>query len=271
MKRILITGGNGNIGQLLYRRLSSLYEVTCLTRETVDLLQIDQIRSYLDQHSFDILIHTAVVGGRRTNHEEDTIVYQNISMFLHLMAFHQRFQRIIHFDSGAIYDRNTSIENRKEEDLFTIPKDQYGFSKYMIYQLSQLYSNVYHLRLFNLFHIHEEPDRFIKACFFAKKNNTSIQIDENKYFDFMYEDDFILIIRFYIEQNNLLRTINVCYPQKYTLYEIAKKILYNESLIHVKNSSFLHYTGDSTLLESFHLQFDGLDKSLEKYEQKYFT
>ena len=180
---------------------------------------------------------------------------------------------ILNFDSAAIYDRNTDILNRKEEDLFTIPTDYYGFSKYLTYQRSLQYSNVYNLRIFNIFHINEENDRFIKKCFNAKHNNTSLTIFEDKYFDFVYEDDFVKIVKYYFDNVdnpvNLEKTINICYEEKYKLSDIAKIIMQTEdsNKIQILNTKLeKNYSGDYTKLRKMNLLLFALKESLKKYE-----
>ena len=73
-------------------------------------------------------------------------------MFENIIKFSHLFKLIINFDSGAIYYREIDIYNRKENDLLTISKDYYGFSKYVIYKLSLSYDNVFNFRIFNIFH-----------------------------------------------------------------------------------------------------------------------
>jgi GDP-L-fucose synthase len=180
---------------------------------------------------------------------------------------------IINFDSAAIYDRSTDILNRSENDLYTIPTDYYGFSKYMIYQRSKQYNHFYNLRIFNIFHVNEEPNRFIKSCFLAKQNNTDITIFDNKYFDFVYEDDFVKIVKYYFDNVNILenleKTINICYEEKFKLSDIAKIIMETEdsTRIQVLNDDLQkNYCGDSSKLQKFNLQFIGLKESLKLYE-----
>ena len=150
---------------------------------------------------------------------------------------------------------NKFIVERKEEELLTIPYDYYGFSKYVIYQRSLNYNHFYNLRIFNIFHEQEEPDRFIKSCFLAKNNNTSVTIFEDKFFDFVYEDDFIKIINFYFENLDnssvLEKTINICYKEKYQLSDIAKLIINNEKQITIlKENSSSNYSGNGDKLEN---------------------
>jgi GDP-L-fucose synthase len=242
--KILITGGNGNIAKMIKNELSSNeYIITCLSRSQLDVLNESEINNYLNNNEFDILVHTAIIGGRRTKEENGDVTHKNLLMFENIIKFADKFKMILNFDSAAIYDRNTDILNRKEEDIYTIPTDYYGFSKYLIYQRSLQYNNVYNLRIFNIFHSSEEPNRFIKSCFDAKKNNGCVTIFEDKFFDFVYEDDFIKIVKFYFDnvdsQENLEKTINICYEEKYKLSDIAKIIMQTNETEKINILTFL--------------------------------
>jgi len=266
MLKILITGGNGNIAKLCKSSLSRYYEIKNPSHKELDVLNLNELTEYLNLNNFDILIHTAILGGRRTKEENADVFYKNILMFENIMNFSNKFKMIINLDSGAIYDRNTDIFCRKEDELFTIPNDYYGLSKYIIYKRGLQYDNVYNLRIFNIFHKNEEPDRFIKSCFLADKNNTEIIIYEDKYFDFMYEDDFIKIVKYYIDNIssiNLEKTINVCYEKKYKLSEIAELIIKDTSKIIIKNKeSINNYCGDNSLLKIMNIDLFGLELSI---------
>ena len=275
MVRILITGGNGNLSKIIKNHLSNEHEIISLSRNEINISNYKEVDEYFKQnYNFDILIHTAIVGGRRTKQENYDVVYNNLLMFENMIKFAHLFKLIINFDSGAIYDRETDIYNRDESDLLTIPKDYYGFSKYIIYKRSLSYDNVFNFRIFNIFHTNEESDRFIKSCFISKLNNTPIKIFQDKYFDFIYEDDFVKIIKHYINNcnstNNLIKTFNLSYQQKYKLSDIAKIILKSDTMIEVMNPNLTNnYCGDSSQLNKMNIQLDGLEKSLEKYEKLY--
>jgi nucleoside-diphosphate-sugar epimerase len=264
--KILITGGRGNLANIIKQGLGANYEIACPTRLELNVLSFSAIQQYLNEQTFDVLIHTAIVGGRRTKTETSDIVYQNLLMLENLLLFADKFKMIINFDSAAIYDRTTDIFNRSEEDITRVPNDYYGFSKYLIHKRCQQFDNVYNLRIFNVFHENEESDRFIKMCF-TKENVT---IFDNKYFDFVYKDDFIKVVQYYIEHANekdgLHKTINVCYPDKYTLSEVANMIIGDKSkIIIINENTSNNYSGNGQLLQSLNLDLIGLKKSLLTY------
>jgi len=275
MKSILITGGNGNLAKMIRTNLSSEFNITSISRADFDMLDGRAIESYLTDKSFDILIHTAICGGRRGKEETGEVVYQNLLMFENFMKFSYKFGIIINFDSGAIYDRDTDIYCRTEaeESLVSVPKDYYGFSKYLIYKRSLSYSNVFNFRIFNIFHVNEEDNRFVKACFLAQRNKTRVTIFKDKWFDFMYEDDFIRVVRYYLTTPilDLKKTINLSYQTKYKLSDIAKMIVSNELIDIIDPVTSNNYCGDGDLLAQMDIQMAGLEAGIKKYLVRYYS
>jgi len=270
--KILITGGNGNIAKIIKKHLTQKYNITCITRSDFDIMDQLELENYMNNNSFDILIHTAITGGRRTKDENGDVVYKNLLMFENLIKYSHKFKLIINLDSAAIYDRSTDIYCRKENDIKTIPTDYYGFSKYLISKRILAHDNVINFRIFNIFHINEEPDRFIKSCFLAKKNCTKITIFQDKYFDFMYEDDFIKVLNFYLinysaKNVNIPKTVNLSYINKYKLSDIAFMILNDMEKIIIEDTTCKNnYCGDGSLLHTLNIDLDGIENSIIKYE-----
>ena len=264
--KILITGGNGNIAKIIKNNLNKEYLISTPGRDELDLLNFDNLKNYLEKNVFDVCIHTAIRGGRRIKSEDYDVYYINLLMFENLMMFSSKFKMILNMDSGAIYDRETDILNRREEDLLTVPKDFYGFSKYTIYNRSLSHTNLYNYRIFNIFHPNEENDRFTKLCLY--KND--ITINEDKYFDFVYYLDFIKIVEYYINNVNtqsvLDKVINISYKEKYQLSTIAKLINPNINTIITNKISNYNYSGNSEKLDKLKLNFLGLEKSIIHYK-----
>jgi UDP-glucose 4-epimerase len=273
--KILITGGNGNIAKIIMNNISYDYKITALGKDTLNLLNQEEVEKYLENNTFDILIHTAIIIAKNSKDDNPDIVCKNIRMFENIIRFSNKFKMIINLDSSAIYDRKTDIFNRKESELLTVPFDSYGFSKYLIYNRSIQYNNIFNLRLCNIFNINESTDKFIKSCVLAKKNSTEVIIFEDKYFDLLYEDDFITILRYYIDninnQQHLIKTINVCYDIKYKLSDVAMLILDINQIKILNTSSNNNYSADATLLGSLNIKLVGLENSIKKYQELFMT
>jgi nucleoside-diphosphate-sugar epimerase len=270
---ILITGGNGNIATILKTSLSFLHNVESPGRAEMNMLDMDNIKQYLQNKTFDVVIHTAIQGGRRTNPDTLEHVYNNMLMLENLLWFKDRFKMILNLDSGAIYNRAEDIFERKECDIYSIPKDYYGFSKYMIYQRGLACDNFFNMRIFNIFHELEEPDRFIARCVNIAKNGGVLEIYENKYFDFFYNDDFVSVVKHYVDnidnKEKLFKTLNLSYEEKYTLADIAKMIIgpdVEDKQIIVHNDKREHnYCGDNSRLKSMNIELVGIVDSIIKY------
>lgn len=63
MKRIVITGAQGLLGEACYRLLKDEYEVITLTRDEVDLTDAGKLSDLLSGLEFDFLINTAAMSG----------------------------------------------------------------------------------------------------------------------------------------------------------------------------------------------------------------
>jgi len=268
--RILITGGNGNIATILKRSpLAEEYTIFAPGRSELNLLNGDDVKAHLEGNSYDVLIHTAVSGGRRTKAETGDVTHANLVMTENLLRFADKFKMIINLDSAATYDRKTDILNRKEDEVWSVPSDFYGFSKYVIFQRTLAFAHAFNLRIFNIFHAHEEVDRFIKRCFICAKNNDTLVINEDKYFDFVFSEDFVKVVRHYLQhidqQNSLYKTVNVCYTQKMRLSDVARLIINDARLIRVEKNADNNYSGDGRLLLTYNLDLAGLESSLNEF------
>ena len=84
--KILITGGNGNISKIIVKNLSCEYDITSITRNDFDLLNELSVSNYLMDKEFDILIHTAIKGGRRTKEEISRSLFHGIVLFCTCIA-----------------------------------------------------------------------------------------------------------------------------------------------------------------------------------------
>jgi dTDP-4-dehydrorhamnose reductase len=98
MIRILITGGNGNIAKMIKNNLYNDYEIINLSRNDLNVLNLKDIENYLNNNYFDILVHTAILGGRRLKEENGDVTHINLLMLENLLKFSHKFKMIINFD-----------------------------------------------------------------------------------------------------------------------------------------------------------------------------
>jgi nucleoside-diphosphate-sugar epimerase len=99
--KILITGGNGYIANGLYNNLKSIHDITLITRKDFDLTDSKATGLWFEDKYFDIIIHTAVVGGSRLKPEDSSIMDQNLQMYYNLLTYKDHYKKFIHFGSGA--------------------------------------------------------------------------------------------------------------------------------------------------------------------------
>jgi UDP-glucose 4-epimerase len=203
--KILITGGNGYIANGLYNNLKSIHDITLITRKDFDLTDSKATGLWFEDKYFDIIIHTAVVGGSRLKPEDSSIMDQNLQMYYNLLTYKDHYKKFIHFGSGA------------ETHLDT----PYGWSKNIICKSILEKDNFYNIRIFGVFDENEWETRFIKTSIKKYINNEPMEIYQNKYMDFFYMEDLVSLVEFYILNDNLPKEIDCTYCESKTLYHIT--------------------------------------------------
>jgi UDP-glucose 4-epimerase len=207
--KILITGKNGYIGRSLHSYLYSKYDITVIGRQDFDLTDSFETAKFFSDKFFDVVIHTAVIGGHRGKEENSTVIDQNLKMYYNLLDVKPKYTKFIIFGSGAESHLNTP----------------YGLSKFIINQSMKDKPNFYNLRIFGVFDENELDTRFIKANIKRYINKEAIQIFEDKMMDFIYMKDLVSIVEYYINNENLPQEVDCIYPGvKSYLYDIAEVI-----------------------------------------------
>jgi len=228
--RILITGGSGFIGRNLAEQLVSAYEVLAPSSAELDLLNEQAVREFLSTHSFDVIVHAAATRSNRRVAAPPDLLDRNCRMFFNLVrnlvGDERRFGKMIHFGSGAEYDR-FQVPARVREDYFDtrVPRDAYGFSKYICARYIDRSDRIVNLRLFGVFGAHEDYTvRFISnACCRALKG-LPIVLRQDVMFDYLYIKDLVKITMWFIENDARHKTYNVCTGRPVALTELARVI-----------------------------------------------
>ena len=191
--KILITGGNGYIARSIANSLWEKYYIIAPGREELDLLDSKSVDTFFEGKHFDVVIHTATLGGSRLKEEDETVSFYNLIMFYNLIRKKQQFNKLISFGSGAEF--NTTYT-------------PYGFSKKVINKLIHKHDNFYNLRIYAVFDEKEKDTRFIKSNIQRCIDNKPIVIHQDKLMDFIYMPDLISIVEHYIVRKDLLKEVD---------------------------------------------------------------
>jgi GDP-L-fucose synthase len=269
--KILITGANGFVGRNLAAALSE-HEVTKLVRQEVDLTNNTAVDIFFKDKSFDIVLHCAMVGGRRYITDGPEVLYKNLAMFYNLLSHQDKFGKLISFGSGAELDRTQDIDlsNFYYKDAY--PLDYYGMAKNIIARLIENEDKCFSFRLFNVFGADEESARFIRANIQRYIAKEPIIVHQDKVMDFFYIDDLITLVKFYINKSHIPEEIDAVYKDKYTLLGIANIINklsdYNVDISIEKEGLSRAYVGKSTRLDLLNLPLKGLEQSITEMYNK---
>ncbi|MFD0716754.1 NAD-dependent epimerase/dehydratase family protein [Paenibacillus sp. GCM10027626] len=225
--KILLTGGSGFIGRNIIEQLGSKYHILAPRHKELDLLNEDDVRSFFQSHSIDVVIHSAVKPGHRNSADNSQLCYNNLRMFYNLARNEDFFDKMIFLSSGAAYDVSKDLLKVREEDFDTnVPGDEHGFSKYISAKYVEKSEKITELRLFGIFGKYEDYSiRFISNVICKALYNIPISIKQNRKFDYVYIDDFITILDSFISERYQYKVYNVTPDQSIELYEIAKMVL----------------------------------------------
>ena len=271
---ILITGKNSFLAKELteYYREREDINLLLTDRTSLDPRSFLNVQQFFNDNKIDIVIHSAVRGGKRGHKDDIEDIFDNVSMFQNLTHFADKFKLMFNFGSGAEFDRETPINNVLEAGIHTsTPSDYYGLTKNLISRkITKMHSNIYNLRLFGCFGEHEEPQRLFRSCYRNFNLGKNAEITQDKYMDYFYAQDVGRVIDHIIQNNqhNTPRDINLCYNKKYTLSQYAEKIkeLTKSNccvIIHDKELGSA-YTGNSKVLDSLNIDLIGLQGGMSK-------
>jgi nucleoside-diphosphate-sugar epimerase len=253
MARILITGKSGYIAKGLANKLKEKHSIVGIGRDDFDLTDREATNKWFEDKYFDVIIHTAVLGGNRLKQEDGEVFFKNLSMFYNLLANQDKFNQLISFGSGA---------------ELGYPVDPYGLSKNIINRIIQNEAKLNNIRIFAVFDENELDRRFITPNIKRYINKQPLIVHQNKLMDFFYMEDLVSIVE-YIMFNPQVKEIDCTYPLSYSLYDIA--FLINELSdykceIKVEQKGLgKHYTGEYINLN---IPFIGLKKAIKQIYEK---
>lgn len=231
MKKILIVGASGFIGKNIYEYLGSKrneYDIYNPSSEELDATDELAVDHYLMKNYFDVIIHSAVHNsGIKKDKDSTKMLEYSLRMFYNFEKNQELYGKMLYLGSGAELDKRYAISNISEKEFGrSIPKDDYGFAKYIIAKSIKQSKNIINLRLFGIYGKYEYwPLKFISISCCKALKGIPISIRQNVYFDFLFIEDFCKIVEWFIQNKAKYRDYNVSTGKKVDLFTIAQKIV----------------------------------------------
>ena len=227
MSKILITGGSGFIGRNLAEMFGREHSVSAPSRIGLDLLDAEAVRTYLEEHRFDTVVHAATDRSTRKLGSGPELLHRNCRMFFNLARNEHAFGRMLFLSSGAVYDRAHWRPLLAEEDFDShVPADDYGFSKYICAKAVDGMKRIFELRLFAVFGPHEDWQvRFISNACCRAVWDLPVTIRQNVFFDFLDIEDLGRILQCFAVTSLRHNHYNICTGRSLDLKTLAEKVV----------------------------------------------
>lgn len=254
-ENLFVTGARGFVGKNIIKFFKNEYNILAPTHKELELESQTQVNTFFKENDVKYVIHCANVGGSRKSDHISNVVEKNLRMFFNLSENSDHFDKMIHLGSGAEYDKKNMNPSIKENEIgFNIPQDDYGFSKYVISEyIENSPENIYCLKLFGIFGPYEDYEfKFISNSIVKNLLHFPITIMQNVYFDWLYIEDFLHIMDYFLKNIPSYKNYNACSGSTVDLITIAtiiNEISDFKSDIIIQNKGLNHeYSGDNNRL-----------------------
>jgi nucleoside-diphosphate-sugar epimerase len=254
--KVLLTGASGFIGKSLLPGLSENHDVLAPPHSELELLDAGAVRKYLRENSVDAIIHGANRGGTRASAPSSSELGDNLRMFFNIAMNSGEVSRILYFGSGAEYGKHRDLLKVKESSFGEeMPRDDYGFYKYVCNRHAEKSSNIINLRLFGVFGMHEEYEyRFISNAIVKNLLGCPITINQDVEFDYLYAPDLLPVVEHFISSPHKSNSYNVTPDEPISLTSISgiiNELSPNKSEIRVLNPGMNYaYSGDNSRIRA---------------------
>lgn len=223
---IFITGSNGFIGSHLQEYLALRHPSSKLfvpSSKELDLSSEQNVDDYIISNKIDIIIHLANRGGNRDIADMKNITEYNLRIFFNIVKHTKHVKKIISFGSGAEHAKHKPIIDVKEKDyLLEQPLDEYGFYKSITSKYIEKSDNIVQLRIFGAYGEKEDYRfKFISNAIVKNLLHLPIVINKNVYFDYIYIEDLVKMIEWFIYNGHKEKIYNVTTGKKIDLVTLA--------------------------------------------------
>lgn len=226
---LFITGAKGFVGLHVseyIRQNYSHYNLFTPSSSELDLADEQRVNEYILSNKIDIIIHLANRGGGRDTTDMTNVTEYNLRIFFNIAKHEKNVKKIISFGSGAEYGKHKPIVDAKEEDyLISQPLDEYGFYKSVTSKYIERSEKIVQLRIFGAYGEHENYRfKFISNAVVKNLLQLPIIINKNVYFDYIYIDDLVKMIDWFVHHDQKEKIYNVTTGQKIDLVTLANLV-----------------------------------------------
>ncbi|PKL19069.1 MAG: epimerase [Spirochaetae bacterium HGW-Spirochaetae-5] len=225
--KILVTGGSGFIGRNIRESyLNEKYTIVTPSHRDFELTDQEAVDEHFKRNQYDAVIHGAGKPGHRNAKDPFGILYNNSRMFFNLIRNADSFGKLIIIGSGAAYDMRNYVPKMKEEYFGTyMPADEHGYNKYICGKFIEKSDKVIDLRVFGIFGKYEDyAIRFISNAICKTLFDLPITIKQNRKFDYIYINDLLPVLEYFIENETKYTAYNVTPDESEELLELAKMV-----------------------------------------------
>ena len=131
MKKILVTGSNGQLGQCLKQLLLSATDISCYfaTREDLDITNSDEVHQFFSEHNFDYCINTAAYTNvEKAESEQKEAFLINAEGAYSLAKACKKYNVVLlHISTDYVFDGMAKTPYQEQDP--TNPLNVYGASK----------------------------------------------------------------------------------------------------------------------------------------------
>jgi nucleoside-diphosphate-sugar epimerase len=267
--KIAITGSRGMIGSYLCQYLTQIgHDVFEIHRDILDISDAVAVNNFFKSHTFDVVIHGALYGREQVRSNGIDMYTVNMQMFNNIYYNNHGYGQLINLGSGTEYDTSLDITNADEEDISKVnPLNNYDKVKNHISRICRNTKNFTTLRMFGVMSHTEASNRFFKHLYEADQ----FVIKNDRYFDFINLADLAPVVLAVINRQITDSQLNVVYPQKRKLSELAQTFCQINNLDYIKvivdNPTGLNYTGNSKRLDSYNIPYTGIEAGMALYKK----